>query len=846
LNKIFDLIVLHLDQHVLKLYKMQQLQQLLLFLFFSFIINFSSATAQCNNPEYDLLATIYNESNGPNWRFNDWDFSTCNICEWQGVWCNSDSRVIGIALYSQTSFTVLPEEFGGFEFLEELYLRDNDIVSVPITVLKNFNNLKYLDLSSNLFTEFPDSMGCLTNLEWLNLAFNEFNEAIPPDFGLLENLETLKLRKSKISGPIPIEMANMTSLKILDLSENELTSFPNTLCQIESLENLDLSVNELNDFIPVEIGNLINLKELKLLHSGVRGEIPPEIGNLISLELLNIRGSNLSGTIPTEIGNLQELEKLNLSQNFLSSQIPKEVFLPHLTDLDLSYNLFSETIPVEFGNSPLHHLYLNNNYLEGNIPTSIGELTKITNIDLSSNRLEGPIPPEIGELGSDGCSMEDINLSNNYLSGTIPIEFGNICFDGNDYAYLRLSFNELTGSIPIELFTPFLVPHLDIFINNNNLSGCYDINLKGVPYNPCWFYRNEWISEGNNFDADWEDYCETGAGSCEQLPCAVLDYAWLVSMYDNLNGPNWTQSWDLSDCNICNWYGITCDENNRVTEIDLADNNLSGSIPSNIYLLDELKNLYLQNNNISGEFPAEFAKSNSIEIIHLQNNSLESMGEFRAYFGLEELRLNDNQLAGNIPSRFIGATEVLTLQNNMLEGELSRFFKVASIFNISNNQLSGTIESLNFTFDPIIDTFDISSNQFEGCYDADFRAELCGFSNEVVSDGNQFDAEWEDFCLCQAGICQTNSSNFWIAEEGNWDNPQNWSGGHVPLKNETVKILYKYFHSAEPCIVHVPENYEIEIFSLDVQGGAELIIPQTSIIHVTTGGAFQSLVNCDE
>ena len=61
--------------------------------------------------------------------------------------------------------------------------------------------------------------------------------------------------------------------------------------------------------------------------------------------------------------------------------------------------------------------------------------------------------------------------------------------------------------------------------------------------------------------------------------------AWL----DNTNWLNLTVSW-------CSWYGITCNENEAITDIILWRNKLGGSIPSSIYQLSSLKHLELRLN----------------------------------------------------------------------------------------------------------------------------------------------------------------------------------------------------------------------------------------------------------
>ncbi len=73
-----------------------------------------------------------------------------------------------------------------------------------------------------------------------------------------------------------------------------------------------------------------------------------------------------------------------------------------------------------------------------------------------------------------------------------------------------------------------------------------------------------------------------------QNPCAQLfssthdeERASLEAIYENTNGEIWTENdgWMNEAVDHCEWYGISCDDEGRVTGIDLRDNNLAGQFP---------------------------------------------------------------------------------------------------------------------------------------------------------------------------------------------------------------------------------------------------------------------------
>ncbi len=120
-------------------------------------------------------------------------------------------------------------------------------------------------------------------------------------------------------------------------------------------------------------------------------------------------------------------------------------------------------------------------------------------------------------------------------------------------------------------------------------------------------------------------------------PIAAVDRAGLVALYEATDGANWTSNdnW-LSNRPIGEWHGVTTDRSDRVTELSLEINQLSGEIPAELGNLASLVDLMLSVNQLSGEIPAELGR--------LAN--------------LQELDLSDNQLSGCIPGSLRGQLDV--------------------------------------------------------------------------------------------------------------------------------------------------------------------------------------------
>ena len=103
----------------------------------------------------------------------------------------------------------------------------------------------------------------------------------------------------------------------------------------------------------------------------------------------------------------------------------------------------------------------------------------------------------------------------------------------------------------------------------------------------------------------------------------ATDRAVLVALYKATDGANWARNdkW-LSQSPIGKWYGVITDASGRVTDLNLADNRLAGTIPSELGNLGNLQKLSLFKNQLAGEVPSELGGLTELVVLSLEFNQL--------------------------------------------------------------------------------------------------------------------------------------------------------------------------------------------------------------------------------
>jgi hypothetical protein len=341
--------------------------------------------------------------------------------------------------------------------------------------------------------------------------------------------------------------------------------------------------------------------------------------------------------------------------------------------------------------------------------------------------------------------------------------------------------------------------------------------------------------------------------------CRYQDSLQLVRLYQSANGANWVNKWNLN-APIHTWHGIGLDVNGCVQKVDLAGNNLIGTIPNlnlpklSLFFLNNnvlggtipafnlpdldalslsgniltgsipnlnvpnLKGLYLSNNQLTGSIPN--FNCPKMVFIEITNNPLSgaipnfNMPEltgiiiaFTQITGplpnfnfpkLTLLHLYNNQITGSIPNFNLPLVQNVFLQNNRFTGNIPAFnLPNANPILLENNQLTGSIPDFNVPANCFIR---LNSNQLSGCIPISMKSH-CNSGAEFSNNPGLSNQDFTTFCNANVGACPTTNPNY-CTSKGTmpWNE---WIAGvqFSNVNNPNVKQGYADFTGATANIV---------------------------------------------
>jgi hypothetical protein len=176
-------------------------------------------------------------------------------------------------------------------------------------------------------------------------------------------------------------------------------------------------------------------------------------------------------------------------------------------------------------------------------------------------------------------------------------------------------------------------------------------------------------------------------------------YAYFAIVYSTGIAKNVDVDYDSE----CDWNGLTCNVNERVTKMDLSSQPLSGSIgsiPADVGLLTNLTKLELYNTGVTGSLPSSMALLTRLTYVDVGGNKLN--GTLPTFLGawtdLENIDLLQNEFTGRFPFSIASSWSRLTsldIDGNRFTGQLpisiGHWWVNLSSFDVTANNFTGPL-----------------------------------------------------------------------------------------------------------------------------------------------------------
>ncbi|KAJ9694001.1 hypothetical protein PVL29_009800 [Vitis rotundifolia] len=649
-----------------------------------------------------------------------------------------------------------------------------------------------LDLSSELISGGFNNFSSLFSLRYLrslNMANNSFNSSqIPSGFDKLGNLTYLNLSDAGFYGQIPIEISRLTRLVTIDFSILYFRGLPTLKLENPNLRKLLQNLRELrelhlngvnisaegNEWCQALSSSVPNLQVLSLSSCHLSGPIHSSLEKLQSISTIRLDDNNFASPVPEFLGNFSNLTQLKLSSCGLNGTFPEKIFqVPTLQILDLSNNKWLHGSLPEFPqNGSLDSLVLTDTNFSGKVPDSIGNLKRLTRIELARCNFSGPIPNSManltqlvfldlsenkfsGTLPSFSLSqnLTQINLSHNNLEGRIPFHWEQYV----NLTILDLRYNSLRGSLPPALFS---LPSLEkIQLANNQFSGQFNIflkasssilntldlgsnNLEGPV--PVSVFKLRGLSfldlSSNKFNGTLELSRFQKLENLTNLSLSYNNLSIIASGNDSIPSklPNFT-ALKLASCKLRTLPDLS--SQSRLIYLDLSENQIHGKMPNWIWKMGNLTHLNLSHNLLE-DLQEPVSNLSLLSVLDLHSNQLHGQiptpPQFSSYVDYSNnsfnssipsdtgtymsftifFSLSKNNITGIIPTSICNASylQVLDFSDNALSGKIpSCLIENTSlvVLNLRRNKFSGIISG-EFPVNCLLQTLDLNGNILRG------------------------------------------------------------------------------------------------------------------------------------
>lgn len=547
--------------------------------------------------------------------------------------------------------------------------------AVPEEVLRMYDSASMTESNVN-WAEVVD----LTKFIAADNEIEEFDEAVFPDRTADELADDDSAEGNQFGG-----------LEFLDLHGNSLRALPMGLRQLERLTSLNVSHNKLDNAAFDVIAQMRSLKELRLGHNNINGNLPTSVCELINLEVLDMQSNRLLG-LPDALRDLVGLRILNISGNQLTA-LPMEALqqIP-LTELDASSNaLIGSLFPIGGidGHPTLQNLSVANNSIAALTFSETIDLPRLRSLNLTNNHMT--VLPSVAswtELITLACGDNKIT---DFPHGFTSLrKLRNVNFTSND----------------IRLLNPEIC----------KMDGLESIVLSANPLREKKFLTMSAADIKRDLKARLAPDPEDTDSECPGSPVTVVGAEEPPSIWTlKGNGLLDLAAQGLCDEDLVDILG-TFLNNNDVRQVHLQYNKLT-CIPPGLFLGANLRSIDLSGNSLSAYYLSDDLHLPSLQELNVSKcgiRSIEPLVRFMDAPKLQVLNVNVNRLAGDLPalrSTYPMLSTLFATDNKFTSISFDALQGLNTV-NLSSNDIQQLPAEVGLLWEEGLRNFEVASNAF--------------------------------------------------------------------------------------------------------------------------------------
>jgi hypothetical protein len=504
---------------------------------------------------------------------------------------------------------------------------------------------------------YPNSSS-LCNVLDLGLGWNNLTNLVPSPVSNFQYMEKFHLDNNWLQGPLPI-FRNNSKLININMKRNNLHgTISNEMFDTEAytvVYAIRLSNNFLNGSVPTNFFNFTNIRKLDLGFNDLTGTIPELISNWKDMTGLGLSSNYFHGSLPIGMRSMTNIVSLGIYNNSFTGEIlPFLEFWPGLSKFIASGNLFTGTIPPTLFNlTGLLTFGIEDNSLTGTVPVYSETSTPfpgLSYLGLAGNDLHGAFPEWV-------CLNEQImnvDLSRNSFTGTLPACIGGL----NSLKIFQVDDNQFSGTLSHILTEENFFPSLQFLsLGYNRFHGSFPERvlsyqkLKSFSAEENCFHGTLSESLCNNISQALTSLNLAGLGASQN--CQVKNDLFPSYFIDRIDGSVPSCIWSLP----------------HLSELYLGGNSFTGSIPSNLQVSADLTVLRASHNYLTGSIPVSIQSHSSMVVLDLSYNKLKGSIQYMDSLNDQtpgfSLNLTQNRLSGRVPPVFRNAPNVEILFGNV-------------------------------------------------------------------------------------------------------------------------------------------------------------------------------------